>query len=68
MLAKGYSAVRPELAAKVINGEPSVVALFEDAVASVLALSVADRLISRVYVVSDPRKLAQVRRALEHQN
>jgi RNA polymerase sigma-70 factor (ECF subfamily) len=55
------------LVAKVINGEPSVVAFFEGAVASVLALSVSDHLISRVYVVSDQRKLAHVKRALEHQ-
>jgi RNA polymerase sigma-70 factor, ECF subfamily len=54
-----------ELVAKVINGEPSVVAFFEGAVVSVLALSVTDHLISRVYVVSDRRKLAHVRRALE---
>jgi RNA polymerase sigma-70 factor, ECF subfamily len=56
------------LVAKVINGEPSVVAFFEGAVASVLALSVSDSLISRIYVVSDPRKLAQVKRMLEQQN
>jgi RNA polymerase sigma-70 factor, ECF subfamily len=49
----------------VINGEPSVVAFSGGAVVSVLALSVADHLISRVYVVSDPRKLAHVKRALE---
>lgn len=42
-------------------------AFLEGAVASVLALSVSDGLISRVYVVSDPRKLAQVKRALEQQ-
>ncbi len=57
-----------QLVAKVINGEPSVVAFFEGAVASVLALSVSDGLISRIYVVSDPRKLAQVKRMLEQQN
>jgi len=57
-----------KLVAKVINGEPSVVAFFEGAVVSVLALSVSDGLISRVYVVSDPRKLAQVKRTLEQQN
>jgi len=34
----------------------------------VLALSVTDHLISRVYVVSDQRKLAHVKRALEQQN
>ena len=56
-----------KLVSKAINGEPNVVAIFEGAVVSVLALSVTDHLISRVYVVSDQRKLAQVRRALEQQ-
>src|SRR5712692_4959110 len=54
-----------KLVAKVINGEPSVVAFFEGAVVSVLDLSVTDHLISRVYVVSDQRKLAHVKRVLE---
>jgi len=53
------------LVAKDINGEPSIVAFSEGAVASVMMLSVTDHLISRVYVVSDPRKLALVKRALE---
>jgi RNA polymerase sigma-70 factor (ECF subfamily) len=53
------------LVLQLINGEPSVVALFEGAVVSVLALSLKDHLISRVYVVSDQRKLAQVKRVLE---
>jgi len=56
------------LVERVINGEPSVVAFFEGEVVSVLALSVTDRLISRVYVVSDPRKLTHVKRALDQQN
>ena len=56
------------LVANVINGESSVVAFVEGAVVSVLALSVTDHLISRVYVVSDQRKLAHVKRVLEHQN
>jgi RNA polymerase sigma-70 factor (ECF subfamily) len=51
----------------VINGEPSVVAFFEGAVVAVLALSVLDGRISRVYVVSDPRKLTHVKRVLEQQ-
>jgi RNA polymerase sigma-70 factor (ECF subfamily) len=55
------------LVAHVINGEPSVVAFFDGAVVSVLALSVMDHLISRVYVVSDQRKLAHVKRVLEPQ-
>jgi RNA polymerase sigma-70 factor (ECF subfamily) len=53
------------LVAQVINGEPSIVAFAEGAVASVMMLSVTDHLVSRVYVVSDPRKLALVKRALE---
>lgn len=57
-----------KLESHVINGEPSVVAFFEGAVVSVLALSVTEHLISRVYVVSDPRKLAHVKRVLEQQN
>ena len=56
------------LVERVINGEPSVVAFFEGEVVSVLALSVTERLISRVYVVSDPRKLTHVKRVLEQQN
>jgi RNA polymerase sigma-70 factor (ECF subfamily) len=55
------------LVAHVINGEPSVVAFYDGAVVSVLALSVTDHLISRVYVVSDQRKLAHVKRGLEPQ-
>ena len=55
------------LVAQVINGEPSVVAFLEGAVVSVLALSVTDHLISRVYVVSDQGKLAHVKRVLEPQ-
>jgi len=57
-----------QLVAKVINGETSVVALLEDRVVSVLALSVTNHLISRVYVVSDERKLAHVKRVLELQS
>jgi RNA polymerase sigma-70 factor (ECF subfamily) len=56
------------LEAHVINGEPSVVAFFEGVVVSVLALSLTDHLISRVYVVSDQRKLAHVKRVLELQS
>ena len=54
-----------KLVAQVINGEPSIVAFFDGAVVSVLVLSVTDHLISRVYVVSDQRKLTHVKRALE---
>ncbi len=55
------------LVEQVINGEPSVVAFFEGAVVAVLALSVREGLISRVYVVSDSRKLTLVKRVLEPQ-
>lgn len=53
------------LVAKDINGEPAVVAFFEGKVVAVLALSVKDHLISRIYAISDQRKLAQVKRVLE---
>jgi RNA polymerase sigma-70 factor (ECF subfamily) len=53
------------LVGQVINGEPSVVAFFNGAVVAVLALSVKDRLITRVYVVTDQRKLIHVKRVLE---
>jgi RNA polymerase sigma-70 factor (ECF subfamily) len=53
------------LVAQEINGEPSVVAFSEGAVVAVLALSVKDKLITRIYVVRDQRKLAQVKRMLE---
>jgi hypothetical protein len=56
-----------KLVAHVINGELSVVAIFEGAVVAVLALSVTDHLISRVYVVSDQRKLIHVKRVLEQE-
>jgi hypothetical protein len=57
-----------KLVAHVINGEPSVVAFFDGVVVSVLALSLTDHLISRVYVVSDQHKLAHVKRVLELQS
>ncbi len=52
------------LRAREVNGEPGIVALREGAVTGVLALSVKNHLVTRVYVVADPRKLVQVRRAL----
>jgi hypothetical protein len=55
------------LVAHVINGEPNVVAFIDGEMASVLALSVSDNLISRIYVVSDQRKPAHVKRVLEQQ-
>jgi len=55
------------MTAREINGEPGIVAFRGGAVAAVLALSVRDGLVTRVYAVADPRKLAQVRRVLETQ-
>ena len=55
------------LVGQVINGEPSVVAFFDGAVVAVLALSVKDHLITRIYVVTNQRKLTHVKRVLEHQ-
>jgi len=52
------------LTAQEINGEPGIVAVRHGEVAAVLALTVKASLITRVYVVGDPRKLAHVRRAL----
>ena len=48
-----------------VNGEPGIIALREGAVAAVLALTVRNGLVTRVYAVADPRKLAQVRRVLQ---
>jgi RNA polymerase sigma-70 factor (ECF subfamily) len=53
------------LIAREINGEPGIVALRSGAVAAVLALTVKEHLITRIYAVVDPRKLAHVRRVLE---
>ncbi len=50
-----------------VNGEPGVVAFRDGAVHAVLALSVKDGAITRIYVVADPRKLTHVRRALEEE-
>ena len=60
--------VRGELVARFpqINGEPGVIALRSGAVAAVLALTVREHLITRIYAVVDPHKLAQVRRVLEN--
>ena len=55
------------LTAREINGEPGIVAFREGDAAAVLALTVKDRLVTRVYVVADPRKLAHVRRVLAKQ-
>jgi RNA polymerase sigma-70 factor (ECF subfamily) len=48
-----------------VNGEPAVIALHEGQVVAVLALTLKNGAISRVYAIADPRKLAHVRRALE---
>jgi RNA polymerase sigma-70 factor (ECF subfamily) len=53
------------LTAREINGEPGIVALRSGVVAAVLALTVKEHLITRIYAVVDPRKLAHVRRVLE---
>jgi RNA polymerase sigma-70 factor (ECF subfamily) len=53
------------LTARAINGEAGIVALREGAVTAVLALTVRTGLITRVYAVVDPRKLAHVKRVLE---
>ncbi|TMD18516.1 MAG: RNA polymerase sigma-70 factor [Chloroflexi bacterium] len=53
------------LTAREINGEPGIVALRNGVVAAVLALTVREHVITRIYAVVDPRKLAQVRRVLE---
>jgi len=50
--------------AREINGEPGIIAIRDGAVAAVLAVTVKERLVTRVYAVVDPRKLAQVRRVL----
>ena len=50
-----------------VNGEPGIVAVRSGRVAAVLALTVREGAITRVYVVADPRKLAQVKRVRDHQ-
>ena len=55
------------MAAREINGEPGIIAFRDGAVAAVLALTVRNRLVTRVYAVADPGKLAQVRRVLDKQ-
>jgi RNA polymerase sigma-70 factor (ECF subfamily) len=55
------------MTAREINGEPGLIAFRYGAVAAVLALTVRDHLVTRVYAVADPRKLAQVRRVLDKQ-
>jgi RNA polymerase sigma-70 factor (ECF subfamily) len=43
-----------------VNGEPGIVVLRGGAVSAVLALTLKGGLISRVYAIADPRKLARV--------
>ena len=53
------------LTARNVNGEPGVIAFRDGAVTGVLALTLKDGAITRVYVVADPRKLAHVKRVLD---
>jgi RNA polymerase sigma-70 factor (ECF subfamily) len=53
------------MTAREINGEPGILAFRDGAVVAVLALTVKQGLVTRVYAVADPRKLAQIRRVLE---
>jgi RNA polymerase sigma-70 factor (ECF subfamily) len=55
------------MTAREINGEPGIIAFRNGVVAAVLALTVKERLVTRVYVVADPRKLAHVKRVLDKQ-
>ncbi len=55
------------MTARDVNGEPGIIAFRDGAVAAVLALTVKERLVTRVYAVADPRKLAHVRRVLDKQ-
>jgi RNA polymerase sigma-70 factor (ECF subfamily) len=49
-----------ELIARLVNGEPGMVALRQGSVFAVLVLSVKRGLVTRVYAVADPRKLTHV--------
>jgi RNA polymerase sigma-70 factor (ECF subfamily) len=53
------------LEARIVNGEPGMIAMRNGAVFSVLALTVKQGLITRLYAQADPRKLAHVRRVLD---
>jgi RNA polymerase sigma-70 factor (ECF subfamily) len=55
------------LTACAINGESGIVAFRDGVVVAVLALSVREGLVTRVYVVADQRKLAQVKRMLNRE-
>ncbi len=56
------------MTAREINGEPGIIVFRKGAVAAVLALTVKESLVTRVYAVADPRKLAHVRRVLDKQH
>jgi len=49
------------LKASIVNGEPGIIAMRNGAVFAVLALTVKQGLITRLYAQADPRKLAHVR-------
>jgi RNA polymerase sigma-70 factor (ECF subfamily) len=53
------------LMAHLVNGEPGIIALRNGAVRAVLALTVKQGLITRLYAQADPRKLAHVRHVLD---
>ena len=55
------------LMARNVNGEPGIIAFRDGVVMGVLALTLKDGAITRVYVVADPHKLAQVKRVLDQQ-
>jgi RNA polymerase sigma-70 factor (ECF subfamily) len=48
-----------------VNGEPGIIAFRDAAVFAVLAVTVKDGAVSRLYAVVDPRKLAHVQRVLD---
>src|SRR5919201_673221 len=52
------------LLARSVNGEPGIIALRQGGVAGVLALTVKEGLVTRIYVQADPRKLAHARSVL----
>jgi RNA polymerase sigma-70 factor, ECF subfamily len=61
------SASGTTMIAREINGEPGIIAFRDGTVAAVLALSLRQGLITRVYAVADPRKLERVKRVLEEE-
>jgi hypothetical protein len=55
------------LVARAVNGEPGMIAFRNGAVIAVLALTVKQGLITRLYARADPRKLAHARGALDQE-